>query len=106
LAAHLIPDVASHVPKIAGIELSKKVIRLGDTFEVRVQLPDGVRPEQFSIEVRPASWPMLDPIEYRETSVVFHATDPGPAELEVIVLDPVTLLSPKAGVVIDVLPAP
>ena len=49
---------------------------------------------------------MLDPIEYREASVVFRATDVGPAELDVIVLDKVSLLSPKAGVVIDVLPAP
>jgi hypothetical protein len=105
LVAHLSPDVASHVPKIASIEISKKVIRPGDTFEVRVLLPHGVRSDQLSIDVRPASWPMLDPIEYRETSVVFQATDPGPAELDVIVLDPVTLLSPKAGVVIDVLPA-
>jgi hypothetical protein len=106
LAAHLVSNLAARVPRIAKIEVSKNPIRVGDTFEVRVVLPSDLRLRDHTIEIRPASWPMLDPIEYGETSVVFRATDPGPAELDVIVLDPVTLLSPRAGVVIDVLPAP
>ena len=73
---------------------------------MQVRLPEHVKPGYLTIDIRPASWPMLDPIEYGECSTVFHATNSGPAELDVIVLDPVTLLSPKAGVVIDVLSAP
>ncbi len=106
LAAHLVPDIASRVPRIASIEVSKSPVRVGDTFEVQVHVPKDVLAHNPTIDVRPASWPMLDPIDYRKSSVVFRATDPGPAKLEVIVLDPVTLLSSKAGVVIDVLPVP
>ena len=106
LVAHLVPDIASHVPRIAGIEISKSPVRTGDTFEVQVRLPEHLRPGDFTIDIRPASWPMLDPIEFGECSTVFHATHSGRAELDVIVLDPVTLLSPQASVVIDVLPAP
>ena len=105
LAAHLVSNLAIRVPRIAEIKLSKTPIRVGDTFEVQVVLPSDLKPRDHTIDVRPASWPMLDPIEYRESSVVFRATDPGPAELDVIVLDSATLLSPKAGVVIDVLPS-
>ncbi len=67
LDAHLVPDVASHVPRIAGIEISRSHVRRrgdvrGDGFASRTTS----RANDFTIDVRPASWPMLDPIEYRK----------------------------------------
>ena len=105
MEAHLVRNLAVHVPRIARIDLSPNPVRSGDVFSVTLELDGEVRANHFAIEFRQVSWPLLDPIEHEGTKAVFKAEDAGRAELEIIVLDPVTLLSPKAGVVIDVLPA-
>ena len=106
MEAHLVRNLAAHVPRIARIDLSPDSVRSGDVFSVTLHLDRGVRADQLAIEFRQVSWPLLDPIEYEDAKAMFKAEDAGRAELEIIVLDRTTLLSPKAGVVIDVLPAP
>ncbi len=105
LAGHTVPDLASHIPKVAGIALSPTVIRSGDTFEVRLRFPEHVDPARLTIDVRPGSWPPLEPIDQDGSTFTVKALKAGRAELEIIALNPISLLSAKAGVVIDILPA-
>jgi hypothetical protein len=106
LAAHTVPNIAAYIPKVAGIDLSPSTIRSGDTFEVRLRFAEQVDPDKLTIDVRPGTWPPLEPLDQEGSVFTVKAWKAGRAELEVIALDPVSLLSAKAAVVIDVLPAP
>jgi hypothetical protein len=106
LAAHTVPNVASYIPKVAGIDLSPSTIRSGDTFQVKLRFAEHVDPKKLTIDVRPGSWPPLEPIDQDGSTFTVKAIKAGRAELEIIALDPISLLSAKAGVVIDVLPSP
>jgi len=106
LAAHTVPNLAAYVPKVARIDLSPGLIRSGDTFEVRLRFAEEVDPDKLTIDVRPGSWPPLEPLDQNGSVFTVKALKPGRAELEIIALDPISLLSAKAAVVIDVLPAP
>lgn len=106
MAAHLVRDLAAHVPRITRIDISPHPVRAADVFSVTLELAGGITPDHVAIEFRQVSWTLLDPIEHKGLRALFKAEDVGRAELEIMLLDRATLLSPKAGVVIDVLPAP
>jgi hypothetical protein len=104
LATHTVPNISSYTPKVAGIDLFPSTIRSGDIFEVRLRFPEHVDPRTLTLDVRPGSWPPLEPIDQEGSIFTVKALKAGRAELEIIALDPISLLSAKAGVVIDVLP--
>ena len=107
MEAHVVADVARHVPTVTRIDLSPSPIRVGDTFRVTVHLGGHVRVPELMIEFRPAdASDVLDWKENRGLERTFLAREPGRTAIEIHVVDRRSLLSPKAGVVIDVLPAP
>ena len=107
MEAHVVPDVARYVPTLTRIDLSPSPIRVGDTFRVTVHLAPPVRVPQLMIEFRPTdASDVLDWEEDRGLERTFLAREPGRTALEIHVIDRKSLLSRKAGVVIDVLPTP
>jgi hypothetical protein len=105
--AHVVPDVARYVPRVTRIDLTPSPIRVGDTFSVTVHLGAPVRVSEVMIEFHPTdTTDLFDWEENRGLERTFLAREPGRTALEIHVLDRKSLLSPKAGVVIDVLPAP
>jgi hypothetical protein len=106
METHVVADVARHVPTVARIDLTPSPIRVGDTFSVTVHLGGHVRVPELMIEFRPAdAADLLDWEENRGLERTFLAREPGRTALEIHVIDRKSLLSPKAGIVIDVLPA-
>jgi hypothetical protein len=74
---------------------------------VTVHLGAPVRVSEVMIEFHPTdTTDLFDWEENRGLERTFLAREPGRTALEIHVLDRKSLLSPKAGVVIDVLPAP
>jgi hypothetical protein len=107
MEAHVVPDVARYVPRVTRIDLTPSPIRVGDTFSVTVHLGAPVRVSEVMIEFHPTdTTDLFDWEENRGLERTFLAREPGRTALEIHVLDRKSLLSPKAGVVIDVLPAP
>lgn len=107
MEAHLVADIARHVPRVTRIDLAPTPIRVGDTFRVKAHLDGPVQPPDVLIEFCSADGlDLFDWEENRGLERTFLAREPGRTALEIHVIDRKSLLSPKAGVVIDVLPAP
>jgi hypothetical protein len=106
MEAHVVKDLARHVPSVIGIEISPTPVRLGDTVSVRAKLaPDAAPAAELLTEYRLAGADLLSPIARKGLEATFMAREAGHTAFEILVVDRKTLLSPKAGVVIDVLPA-
>jgi hypothetical protein len=107
MEAHVVADVARYVPAVTRIDLSPSPIRVGDTFRVTVHLGGHVSVPDVMIEFRPAdASDVLDWEENRGLERTFLAREAGRTGLEIHVVDRKSLLSRKAGIVIDVLPTP
>ncbi len=124
MEAHVVRDLARHVPRVAAIDVSPKPIRVGDIVTVSVRMAGDAPASSFLVKFLEALKPRFDPLDPNQVEKAlrsgiglldplganglearYKATDSGRTEVEIMVADSKTLLSPKAGVFIDVLPA-
>jgi hypothetical protein len=106
MRTHVVEGIAKHVPKVAGVDLSPNPVRVGETLTVKARLSPETPQEKLMTEIREVGDRRLfDLVEHDGLAATYTATHSGRAEFEIIVVDPKTLLSPKVGVFVDVLPA-
>ena len=103
---HLVPAIADHVPVVARVDVSPSPVTVGQTVTVSVQLSGEPRSERLATTVRERGFPRLEWISEEGLGATLEAVQPGRAELDIIVIDEKTLLSPRVAVFLDVLPAP
>jgi hypothetical protein len=104
MKGHLVQNLAAHVPKVAHIDLSPNPARLGDTVILKVRMANQASGGQYLTDFNQGTSDLLQVIKEDGLVATFEAHESGRAQIEVLIVDPKTLLSPKAGVVFDVLP--
>jgi hypothetical protein len=105
MKAHVVPDIARYVPKVLGVDISPQSVRVGEPLTLTVRLAEGFKRDELDIEIHQIRGPSLEWNTHDAFTVTVTAEEPGRVEFQILVVDPKTLLSPKVGVFVDVLPA-
>jgi hypothetical protein len=82
---------------------SMSPVHVGGNVRVAVTLPAGADPGK-SVEIEELPHALLRPVGADALSATFLAKSPGHTQLNIILVDPKTLLSPALGASVDVLP--
>jgi hypothetical protein len=98
--------IAKHLPHIDGIQVSSTRVQVGETITIEAHVAPGQHGQHLITQIDETGERLLEPTGAEGLSAIFRAVGPGRAFIEINVIDPVTLLSSRLVVFVDVLPMP